>query len=85
MAAADMAVSAARRGQRLDIDVTSGIAPIVTDAQKLRDALRNLLENAMNYGPKGGTITLEARQSDTALVLRVLDEGPGIPETEIGR
>ena len=40
--------------------------------------VNNLIENAIKYGASGRKITVEL-QKDTALKLRVLDNGPGIP------
>jgi two-component system phosphate regulon sensor histidine kinase PhoR len=55
------------------------------DPAKLHDALRNLLENAINYSPERGRITLSARRADDKIVLTVADEGPGIPEPDLPR
>ena len=44
--------------------------------------IRNLLENAVRYTPAGGAIRLEARQSEKALDIAVIDSGPGIPPEE---
>jgi signal transduction histidine kinase len=48
----------------------------------LRRALRNLVSNALRYGTRA-RITL--RREGTEAVLRVEDDGPGIPESEIAR
>ena len=52
---------------------------------KLHDALRNLLENATNYAPEGGTITMSSERSGDRIRLIVADTGPGIPETDLPR
>ena len=46
--------------------------------------LRNLLENAVRYSPKGGTVTVKLAQIEPP-VLCVMDEGPGIPEEDRAR
>jgi signal transduction histidine kinase len=51
-------------------------------ASLLRRALNNLVDNAVLYG---GGATVCAEETPEALVLRVLDEGPGLPETELER
>jgi two-component system, OmpR family, sensor kinase len=50
------------------------------DMGLLRLALRNLLANALRYSPPGSTVTLRVADSDEplALVLDVIDQGPGI-------
>jgi two-component system sensor histidine kinase TctE len=53
----------------------------------LKEMVRNLIENALNYTPSSperpGVVTARVfRQADLALVLQVEDSGPGIPEAE---
>jgi len=45
----------------------------------LEQALGNILKNAIEFSPKGGTITVKASESNTSVTIVVLDEGPGIP------
>jgi len=45
----------------------------------LEQALGNILKNALDFSPKGGTITIKASESNTAVTIVILDEGPGIP------
>ncbi|MCC8190049.1 MAG: HAMP domain-containing protein [Planctomycetes bacterium] len=42
-------------------------------------ALVNLVDNAVKYGPEGGTVTVTAEPSEGQTVITVTDEGPGIP------
>ncbi len=55
------------------------------DAWLLRQALSNLLENAMAFSPAGGRIVLSAQASDGRLSLVVEDEGPGVPDYALGK
>jgi signal transduction histidine kinase len=48
----------------------------------VEQVLRNLLSNAAKYGGAGSVVTVEAAGERDAVVLRVLDEGPGIVEGE---
>ncbi|MBP1634300.1 MAG: phoR 4 [Acidobacteria bacterium] len=82
---ADLAASIESRRQRVEVLVAPEVATIVTDAAKLQDALRNLVENAVHYSPEGRTITVDAHADAGQVVFRVLDEGPGIPETDLTR
>ncbi len=70
-------------------DVEMRLAPdartAVSDPTKLHDVLRNLIENAVNYAPEGGQVVVEAEREPHALVLRVLDNGPGIPPEDLTR
>ena len=57
---------------------------LVTDAAKLQDVLRNLVENALNHG-QGGAIDVTARRSNGDVVVEVADEGSGIPPADLQR
>ncbi len=50
------------------------------DASQLRQVLDNLLKNAVEAMPDGGTIAVETSLGDGAYEIRVTDTGPGIPE-----
>ena len=56
-----------------------------TDIGKLERVISNLLENAIRHTPKGGTITIELRETnlDNQVSILVSDTGTGIPEEEI--
>jgi len=75
----------------LDVRVTEGApcpwrverhvdAPrFLGDRVKLRQALRNLIANALDVQPQGGRVRVEARAEGDELLLRVEDGGPGVP------
>jgi len=52
------------------------------DAHELTVLLNNLVENALRYTPQGGVVDVEAVGLAGHPVLRVVDDGPGIPELE---
>jgi len=54
------------------------IAPV--DAARLEQALRNLIQNAVQAMPDGGTLTLRAYDAGDAIALAVQDTGAGVPE-----
>jgi signal transduction histidine kinase len=56
--------------------------PCIGVASLLRRALGNLVDNAVLYGSRA---TVRVEETPEALVLRIQDEGPGIPETELER
>jgi two-component system phosphate regulon sensor histidine kinase PhoR len=55
------------------------------DANLLREVLRNLLDNAIQYTPAGGRIDLSVGTEDGFAVVTVADTGIGIPEAEQAR
>ena len=53
---------------------------LVTDALRLEQALFNLVDNALKYGARDGLrLTLAAERDGEEVLLRVIDNGPGIP------
>ena len=56
----------------------------MTDAAKLHDIARNLIENAVNYTPDGGAIDVRAAIMDGRFQLTVADTGHGIAPDDLG-
>lgn len=54
-------------------------------AELLREALINLLHNAIRFAPEGGRITLFVRRCAGEALLSVVDNGPGIPPDQVPR
>ncbi|HLP06197.1 MAG TPA: ATP-binding protein, partial [Paludibacter sp.] len=53
------------------------------DNSKLYKVINNLLSNAFKFTPDGGEITLDLKRVEDNIVIRVIDNGQGIPENEI--
>ena len=45
----------------------------------LEQAIGNIVNNALDFSPKSGTITIKASETNAAISIIVLDDGPGIP------
>ena len=69
---------AAHPGRQLDLDVSGGLAGAV-DKARLRQALSNLLNNAVQHGDPASPIGLSARAEGKELVLQVKNLGEPIP------
>lgn len=58
------------------------VVPARGNALLLREALNNLVDNAVRYAGANATITLRARAEDGGAVLEVEDNGPGLTDAE---
>ena len=55
------------------------------DSVKCAIAIKNLIENAYKYSPKGSKIELTSSSHDNFLSINVIDQGPGIPENQLSK
>ena len=62
----------------LDVDIEDGVWT-QGDEQQLCLLVRNLFDNAVRYTPSGGSVQVEVRRQGDQAVLRVTDDGIGIP------
>jgi len=69
----------ADRSQLLDIAVADQLQ-VRGDPLLLRQAIGNLLDNAISFAPAHSTLRIEARREADQVVLAVIDSGAGIPE-----
>jgi PAS domain S-box-containing protein len=72
--------------EQAPIEIRTPAEPVVGewDAHRLERVLHNLLGNALKYSPSGGQITLAVRREGDWTVLEVIDEGIGIPSSDLG-
>jgi signal transduction histidine kinase len=74
------------REARLHVEVKhGGGAPILADPRKLRQALANLVSNAVKFSPHGGEVLVEVTRDPARLRFTVYDQGPGIRSGEAER
>lgn len=59
-------------------------ALVLADTGQITRVLTNLLGNAIRHTPRGGTVTLEASEQPTKVVITVTDTGSGIPQEYLG-
>lgn len=67
------------------LDLPADLPRVRGDANLLRDVLRNLLDNAIQYTPAGGRVEVGAAIDDGFAVLTVSDTGIGIPQADQSR
>ncbi|MGE3282583.1 MAG: sensor histidine kinase [Alphaproteobacteria bacterium] len=76
-------VLAERKHVRLDYKSMAKFSNILLDARKIDQVLNNLVDNAIKVSPPQGTIAVQLSREDDSALLRVTDQGPGIPADEL--
>ena len=68
--------------KEIDLGFELSDAQVLGDAVLLREALGNLVHNALEYAPAGGRVTVRTGTGNDHPFLEVEDDGPGIPPAE---
>ena len=71
-------------GAQVTCEFTKGSVQLSADPDLLRIVFENLVGNALKYGKEGGRIVLGATAEGEGYLMRVWNEGPGIPEERLG-
>ncbi|NOR52129.1 MAG: hypothetical protein GQ470_05865 [Gammaproteobacteria bacterium] len=67
----------------LSTHITSELPAVNWDLNKIHyHVINNIVSNALRHTPAGGRIVVSADYDDEMVVIRILDSGPGIPESE---
>ncbi len=74
---------AAAAGVQIEVDGPDAI--VTVDPDRVQQALRNLLENAVRHAPSGGVVRLVATRVEDSVRFVVSDSGPGFPPGLIDR
>jgi two-component system, OmpR family, phosphate regulon sensor histidine kinase PhoR len=70
------------RNLKLSVRMRDKLPDIAGDRRRLTEVLQNLLDNAMQYTPSGGRVTVSAEPEENSVVFSVADTGIGIPEAD---
>jgi heavy metal sensor kinase len=73
-----LGILAEERQQRVDVEVAGNVR-VSADRLVLRDAITNVIDNAIKYSPHGSGIDVRVRSDGHDAVVSVTDRGPGIP------
>jgi two-component system sensor histidine kinase KdpD len=65
--------------------VPDSLKLVQADATLLQQTLVNLLDNAAKYAPHGSLISIDAEAEEATVTLRIVDGGPGLPDSELDR
>ena len=79
------ATAAAESGQdevAVHAQITGTPPTVRGDAERLRQVLSNLIDNAVKYSPAGGEVRVSTRSENGRVVVAVADRGPGIPSEQ---
>lgn len=83
--AADFADEAVKKQQSILVNIPPGEMMAFGDKDRLRQALANLVDNALKYSPEKSTVRLEAEEHETSIRFLVNDTGPGIAAEHLPR
>lgn len=78
-----IAPKAERKRIVIESRVQDNLPPVLCDEERIQEALRELLDNAVKFTPGGGRVTIACWASQNTLHLSVEDTGPGIPEDRL--
>jgi signal transduction histidine kinase len=73
---------ARKQNLALNFDCPPDIGTLVGDERRLKQALFNLISNALKFTPPGGSVTLGARRAGGEVALIVSDTGVGVPKED---
>jgi len=76
---------ATEKNLRISVNLQQPIPDIAADRRRLAEVLQNLLDNAMQYTPAGGQITVSASADGAEVTFTVSDTGIGIPRADQSR
>lgn len=71
--------------KKIALEIMPSTLTVAAEPALLEQALGNLLDNAIDFTPEGGTITLSARAQADRVTLTVIDNGTGIPDFALPR
>lgn len=83
--ASEMATTAIQKNIDLGFESSATPAFIKGNAERLKELLFNLLDNAIRYTQNGGKVTVSIELTETQVKLKVSDNGPGVIELERDR
>jgi len=81
----EVAPEAAQRGVTLRREGPASLGPVAFHANTFRRVLLNLVQNALDAMPQGGTLTLRGWQTASHVHLDISDTGTGIPADQLAR
>jgi two-component system sensor histidine kinase TctE len=78
----DLALPAVEKEIDLALEAADDVALVPGQALMLQELVSNLVDNAIRYTPRGGSVLLRVGMHGDEVLLEVHDSGPGVPEAE---
>jgi signal transduction histidine kinase len=72
-------------GIRVSVAIAPAAPKVLADPARAPLALGNLLQNALQHTPAGGTVAVQVEAEGSGVAFSVADSGPGIPQEYLGR
>ncbi|HKZ51372.1 MAG TPA: ATP-binding protein, partial [Dehalococcoidia bacterium] len=82
---AELEAVARERGIGFSVDTDGDLPQVAVDRDRIAQALRNLLDNALRYTPQGGQVGVRVMGRGMGLVVSVVDTGSGIAPQDLPR
>jgi two-component system phosphate regulon sensor histidine kinase PhoR len=79
----DLQHLADKKGIHLETDVEDNLPVLLGDENKIQSMVSNLVNNAIKFTPDGGRVALFAHKINNELVIKVSDNGMGIPKDDL--
>jgi signal transduction histidine kinase len=70
---------ASKKRLHWELHIPQSLPVVRADPLRLDQVIGNLVSNAIKYTPRGGTVKVEAGESNSHIWVRISDNGPGIP------
>ena len=78
-------LKAEHKGTRLRVDASDDLPLASGDIALMERVLENLIDNALNHTPAGGTVNIPVRHQDGMVSISISDSGEGIPAKDLPR
>src|SRR5690606_6002648 len=89
MVTEQMGARAAAKRQRIELDLPAQVLHCMGWRDQLGEALENLLDNALKFGPFGQCVQVRLSRDDRlqppSAVIQVIDQGPGLRDADLQR
>ncbi len=82
-AATNLRVLADNKNIKIESDISTSLPLVIADISMMERVIQNLLDNAVHYTPKNGTIRLNVNKLESSVEVNIQNTGEGIPEKDL--